>query len=460
MSGGHKQKNVETYALQMFGLAASFALLWTAMRVSPHADTVANIAAIGLFLTAGTLASEILEPLRIPHLTAYLAVGIIGGPHVLHLVGHESVESLQSVNALALALIAFAGGAELRVDMLKKAMRSLAWATLMQCFLVLIGVTLLFLAASPLISFANIGGTKMLIGIALLAGVLAITRSPSAALGILSQTRAQGPIATFTLAFVMLSDVVVIVLAATVITLVKPLVEPGASFSMTALDHLGREIVGSVALGTSLGLLIVAYLRFIQKHFIVVLVALGFGFTEVINYLGFEPLLTFLMAGFLVQNLSRQGEKLLHAVEDMGSVVYVLFFATAGAHLDLPLLKKLWPAALILFAGRAAITAFANLLSTRLANDPPVLRKLGWSGLVSQAGVALGIASTISNTFPRFGAGFRALAVAWVALNEMIGPIIFKASLDAMGESSSAPEPSRREAPRPAVRKEAGRSTH
>lgn len=413
------------------------------MRTSPHAGTVANIAALGLFLTGGTLASELLEPLKIPHLTAYLTVGIVGGPYVLHLVSHESVESLHSVNGLALSLIALSGGAELRLDMLKKSVRSLAWATVMQCFFVLCAMSLVFIAASPLIPFARSGGLSMLIGIALLEGVVAITRSPSAALGILSQTRAQGPIATFTLAFVMLSDVVVIILAATVITLTKPLLEPGATFSITALSHLGQEIIGSVSLGTSLGLLIVAYLKFVQKNFLVVLIALGFGFTEVIKYLQFEPLLTFLVAGFLVQNLSKQGEKLIHVVEDTGSVVYVLFFAIAGAELDIPLLRKLWPAALILFLGRATLTITANRISTWLAKDPPALRRLGWSGLVSQAGVALGIAGTIANANPRFGSGFRALAIATVALNEMIGPIMFKFSLDSTGESSKAPEPER-----------------
>jgi Kef-type K+ transport system membrane component KefB len=442
-SAAHTTKGPATRMLQVFGLAACFALLWSATRIAPHAGAVANIAALGLFLTAGTLAGELLEPLKVPHLTAYLAVGIVAGPHVLHLVSHTSVESLQSVNGLALALIAFAGGAELRLEMLKKGMRTLAWATVGQCFLVLAGMALVFAAASPFIPFARGGGIAMTIGVACLWGVLSITRSPSATLGILSQTRAQGPLATFTLAFVMLSDVVVIILAATVITLVKPLVEPGASFSTTALQHLAEEIIGSVALGTSLGLLLVAYLKFIGKNFLVVLVALGFGFTEVINYLRFEPLLTFLMAGFLVQNLSKQGDKLLHAVEDTGSVVYVLFFATAGAHLDLPLLRQLWPVALILFFGRVMLTMIANVISTRMANDPPTLRKLGWSGLVSQAGVALGIAATISTSYPRFGAGFRALAIATVALNEMLGPIMFKLSLDGSGESSSAPEAQR-----------------
>jgi Kef-type K+ transport system membrane component KefB len=439
-SGGAGGKGPATRGLQIIGLASCFALLWFAAHAAPHAGAVANIAALGLFLTGGTLASELLEPLKVPHLTAYLLVGIVGGPYVLHLVDHASVESLQSVNGLALALIAFAGGAELRLEMIKKSLRSLVWATAAQCLLVLVGMTVVFLAASPLIPFTRGTGIVMTFGIACLWGVLSITRSPSATLGILSQTRAQGPLATFTLAFVMLSDVVVIVLAATVITLVKPLVEPGASFSSAALEHLGQEVMGSIALGTALGLLIVMYLKVIEKNFLVVLVALGFGFTEVINYLGFEPLLTFLMAGFLVQNLSKQGDKLLHAVEDTGSVVYVLFFATAGAHLDLPLLGKLWPVALILFFGRVVLTMLANRLSTRLANDPPTLRRLGWSGLVSQAGVALGIAAAIATAYPRFGAGFRALAIATVALNEMLGPIMFKLSLDTTGESSTAPE--------------------
>ncbi len=433
-------KGLVTRALQAFALAASFVLLWAATRASPETATVA---AIGLFLVGGTLGGELLEPLRIPHLTAYLAVGVLAGPHVLDIVRHDAVETLQSVNGLALALIAFAGGAELRLDMLKSSSRSLAWATVTQCFAVLGVMALVFAAVSPLVPFARGVGTSFLIGISLIEGVMAITRSPAAVLGILSQTRARGGIASFTLAFVMLSDVVVIVLAATVIALTKPLVDPSGSFSMAAIEHLGREIVGSVALGTSLGLLIVAYLKWVHRSFPLVLAALGFGFTEVIHYLQFEPLLTFLVAGFLVQNLSRQGAKLLHGVEDMGSVVYVLFFATAGADLDLPLLRTLWPAALILFLARLVVTVGANAASTRVARDPAPLRRWGWAGLVSQAGVALGIASSIERANPSFGSAFKALAIATIAMNELFGPILFKLALDTTGESSKSPEPER-----------------
>ena len=440
MSAAVARRGPSTRVLQVAALAASFALLWSTKHMTAEGATVA---ALGLFLVGGTLASELVEALRIPHLTAYLAVGVIAGPHVLDVVKHDSVESLQSINGLALALIAFAGGAELRLDMLKESLRSLAWTTVMQCFAVLVVMSLVFAAASPLVPFAHGHGLAFLIGISLIEGVMGITRSPAAVLAILSQTRAQGKIANFTLAFVMLSDVVVIVLAAAVISLTKPLVEPSGAFSMAAIDHLGHEILGSIALGTTLGLVIVAYLKWVEKSFLVVLCALGFGFTEVIRYLGFEALLTFLVAGFLVQNLSKQGGKLLHAIEDMGSVVYVLFFATAGADLDLPLLRRLWPAALILFAGRLVVTFGANAASTRLAKDPPILRRWGWTGLVSQAGVALGIASSIERANPSFGSAFKALAVATIAMNELFGPIFFKLALDSTGESASAPEPER-----------------
>jgi Kef-type K+ transport system membrane component KefB len=166
-----------------------------------------------------------------------------------------------------------------------------------------------------------------------------------------------------------------------------------------------------------------------------VLIAVGFGFTEGLRYLHFDPLLTFLMAGFVVANLSEQGPKLLHAVEETGSVVFVVFFATAGAHLDLPLLGRLWPIALALAGSRMLVTVICHRVGSRLAGDDPVVRRWGWSPLVSQAGLTLGLSAVIERTFPSFGTGFRSLIVATVAINEVVGPILFKLALDRTGES-------------------------
>jgi Kef-type K+ transport system membrane component KefB len=141
---------------------------------------------------------------------------------------------------------------------------------------------------------------------------------------------------------------------------------------------------------------------------------------------------------------------LLHAVEQIGSVVFVLFFATAGAHLDIPLLKQAWAIALALCVARALLTYGAARLSARLAGDPAVVRKWGWSSLISQAGLALGLGLVVEAAFPGIGSSFRSLVIAAVAINEMIGPVLFKLALDKTGETDRSEPAARPSLPPPA----------
>lgn len=320
-------------------------------------------------------------------------------------------------------------------------MKTLVAATITQSGLGILLVGALFYGVHSFIDFTRDLPTGAAIAVALLWGVLAIARSPSAALGVISQTRATGPLAQYTVAFVMASDVVVVILLAAGITIARPLIDPSLSFSTEAFGALGHEILGSVALGTTLGLVLTVYLRLIGRQLLVVLVALGFGATEILSYLHYDALLTFMVAGFVVQNLSKQGDKLVHAVEQAGSVVYVVFFASAGAHLNVPLLQHLWPVALILAGARVVVTVAAGRLASRLANDEPVVRRWAWAPLVSQAGFAIGISQIAAREFPSFGRGFADLAIATVAMNEIAGPILFKVALDRAGETR-APVPS------------------
>ncbi len=427
--------------LQALALVVVFAVLYFTARATPAFEGAFGvISALGFFLLAGVLASELLEVVGLPHLTAYILVGIVAGPHVMHLVDHEAVVELQVFNTLALALIALAGGAELRVELLRPMVRSLSWATLVQCVIGMVGAGAVFFGLARFLPFAQGQSVLALCGIALLWGVIAVTRSPSATLGILAQTRPSGPLSRFALGFVMSSDVVVAILLSLTLALARPLIEPSTGISLRDMTELGHEILGSISLGCSVGLLLSVYLWLVSGQLLLVLIALGFGLTEGLRYLRFEPLLTFMCAGFVVANLTQQGPKLLHAVEQTGSVVFVVFFATAGAHLDVALLRQLWPIALALAGSRLLLVVFANRLSTKLSDDDPIVRRWGWAPLVSQAGLALGLAAVIERAFPSFGAGFRALVVATVAINEMIGPVLFKLALDRAGETGRASE--------------------
>jgi Kef-type K+ transport system membrane component KefB len=422
--------------LQAGSLVVVFAALYVTARVSPAFEgTFGAVAALGFLLLAGMLAAQLLEVIALPHLTAYLLVGLVSGPHVLHLIDHDAVDSLQSVGTFALALIALAGGAELRIELLRPMLRSLSIATFVHVVLGAFGMTAVFLLLARFMPFAAKERLVVQVGIAVLWGVLAIARSPSAMLGVLAQTRAEGPLTRYSLAFVMASDVVVAVAVTLAIALVKPLVEVGGSFSLEAMQELGHELLGSVSLGCSLGLLLAIYLRVGAHQLLIILLVLGFGLTEGLRYLRFDPLLTFLVAGFVVANFSAQAPKLMHAIEETGSVVFVVFFAVAGAHLDVPLLQRMWPIALGLAASRALITVIAHRVAVGWAGDEPVVRRYGYASLFSQAGFALGLSAIIERAFPSFGPGFRALAIATIAINEMVGPVIWKLALDRSGEA-------------------------
>lgn len=432
-------KSALTRVTQALALGVVFALLMFATHNSPRLeDQLGTITAIGFLLLAGTLLSELLETVGLPHLSGYLLAGVVGGPYVLHLVDHATVEQLSPVNTLALALIAIAGGAELRISTLSAVARSVTWALFLQCALGLFPIALAFLLASRFIPFAQGLELPALCGVALLWGVLGVSRSPSASLAILSQTRAKGPLASFSLAFIMASDVVVVVTMALVLVVARLLISPDGSFSFDDFSLLGHEIIGSVAMGTSLGLALAVYLKLVGRNLLLVLLALAFGMTEFMRYVHIDPILSFLTAGFVVQNLSAQGDKLLHDVENVGSIVFVVFFATAGAHLDLPLLAELWPVALLLCTVRGTVTFGLARWSSRITNDSPVIRRFGWSGLVSQAGLTLGLSVVIERAFPEFGQGFRSLVIATVALNEMVGPVLFKFALDRAGETNAS----------------------
>ncbi|GMU76597.1 MAG: hypothetical protein AMXMBFR45_20880 [Gammaproteobacteria bacterium] len=474
MSG--TRKSLPVRMVQLLMLLATLGLSWMVQQSSTVESSIAAaIAALGLLLLAGTLFSELAEVVGLPHLTGYLLAGIIVGPHVLGIIGHDTVERLGVFNELALALIALAGGAELRIDSLRRAARSLVWAHLLQILAIIVVVGGCFVALRGHIPFLAGMGLVPTLMVALLWGVLATTRSPSAVLGLLAQLRPRGPLTDMTLAFVMSSDVVVIILLAIALSVAQLGIDPSAGFDPAAFGEVGYELLGSAALGTTLGVILALYLWASRprpaaagsaaataaaaapdtgapalepavaetaddggRNLLLVLLLLGLPMSALLDYVHLNPLLAFMVAGFAVQNFSRGGERLLHAVEKTGAIVFVVFFATAGAHLDLQGFVAIWPVAVILAGVRLVVTLAAARAASRIAGDAPVIRSWGWSGLVSQAGLALGVALVIVREFPDFGDGFRTLAIGVVGLNELFGPVLFKLALDRSGETGRA----------------------
>jgi len=428
--------NATTLLAQILALLLCVIVAGAAAHRLPSASARLNaIVAVGYLLFAGTLAANLLEPLKLPHLTAYILVGVLGGPDGLALMDGRTLDVLSPISSLAISLIALAGGLELEFSELRHGVRGLIWANFINSTLVTMVAALAFFYCAKYLPFTHSMGMGALCATALIWGVLASSRSPSATLAVLAQTRARGPLSRWTLQFVMSSDIVVVVVMALVLALTRPLLVEGAEFSFERLNIMAHELLGSVALGVTLGLVLAAYIRLGGKQFLLVLLILGFVATDLLSYVQFDSLLAFLVAGATVRNFSRDSHAFRTAVFSTSGVVFVVFFGVAGAHLDTHLLRRVWGVTLTFFAVRLIASAIAIRLANGIAKDSDVVKRWSWAPLLSQAGLTLALAGSLAREFPVLGDQLKSLVIAAVAMNEFVGPILFKFALDRTGET-------------------------
>jgi hypothetical protein len=65
----------------------------------------------------------------------------------------------------------------------------------------------------------------------------------------------------------------------------------------------------------------------------------------------------------------------------------------------------------------------------------PALARYGWLGLISQAGLALGLATVARRAFPAWGVSLETLVVAMIGVHELVGPVLFRRALRLVGET-------------------------
>ena len=164
---------------------------------------------------------------------------------------------------------------------------------------------------------------------------------------------------------------------------------------------------------------------------------ISYGVTALCNYLHYDTMLVFVIAGLMVTQFSSESTKMIHTIEDLSSVIMIIFFATAGASLHMEELQKLWKLAVFMFLMRAALTFVAEKMNHRKEPKGNVLRTYGTTPFISQAGLTIGLATIVQVRFPVVGTELATLAIALVTLNEIFGPVLFKWGLSRAGEIPS-----------------------
>jgi Kef-type K+ transport system membrane component KefB len=412
-------------------------------------DTLSPTLVLGFMLLAAYCIGSLLERFGLPRITGYIFAGLFLGPYFLKFYSKEVVADLGFLNSLALAFIAFSAGGELKLSRIRDKLKSIFFLIAGVTSVVFVGVTLVVFAISGFIPFMREFNPVAKLAVSAIFGVIAVARSPSSTIAIISETKAKGDYTDTVLSVTIATDVVIIVFFAVVISACEVLISGGGTISLAFLLELLLEIGLAFVLGFLLGKVIVFLIETLHVEFPVVITAMGFLVIKFSHRLGeymhqiheinvnIEPLLICMAAGFTVQNFSKHGTTFLERMDRVSLPIYIGFFAITGANIDIDVLKNAWLLGLIVMLVRTLMIYIGSFLSGKLSRDPPVIYKNTWLGFITQAGVSLGLLAEVVRRFPEIGIPIQTILIATITLNQVIGPIAFKYALFKVGEAKA-----------------------
>ncbi|MFQ5867397.1 MAG: cation:proton antiporter [bacterium] len=387
---------------------------------------------IGSILIIGIIGAALVRRIKLPSVAGWLIIGVILGPSVLKLISPELLDELGFISDIALGLIGVIIGLEITIGTLKKLGSGIISIILFESFgaflLVLLGVYLLTHNLPLSLIFAS----------------LAPASAPAGTVAVLDEYKAKGPLTKALLVTVGADDALAIMIFVFASSYAKILI---SGEKLSVLVTIGKpllEIILAVGIGGTIGWALGFFSQKIRTDEVLLPVSLGailicVGLSKLMH---FSLILANVVGGIiLVNTFPRISIRISKNLESFIPPLYVCFFALAGAHLDLKLLLTLGVLGVVYTVCRSGGLIGGARIGAIIGKEPPVIKKYLGFGILSQAGVAVGLAYLVVREFVPLGAvgkGIATLAITTIAATtiifEIIGPIGTKFAITKAGE--------------------------
>lgn len=432
--------------------------------------------AIGLLLFGSWMLGRAFKAMRLPRLSGYLVFGMLVGPEALGIITQAQIPNLRLAESLAISLIALTAGGEMELDYLKRAIKLIVSISFFQMAAVFVVVALIVYALAPSIGLVHGENGTIRVIASLIAATLATANSPAVFIAVMNEIRARGQGVQTGMSVVIFIDLALIVLFTIVIATSTAVldstagpaaeIEQGISQVEESIDAeltteeapesaptntvtavagtLTIHLIGSVVVGVIIGLAFAWYMHAIHDHLGIFVVCGCLSIAYISQIWHLEALIVALVAGILMRNVwhERVGP-FFQKMEDLSLPVYCIFFAVAGAKLNLSVLAVLWPATLAVVSGRAVAIWAGTQIGCKVGGLKPPVNRWLWMTFLPQAGVAVALASIVSNTFEghAFAEALYTLFLSCIAIHELVGPLVTKWSLQKLDALAAESEP-------------------
>jgi len=387
---------------------------------------------IGIMIICGFLGGKLSKRFKFPSVVGYLVSGLILGPSFVNLFNLQLLKDIAIFNDLALALVAFIIGSQMRLATLRKMGKGI--------------VAIIF--SESLFAFGLVfAGVYLLthkLYLALIFGAMAPASAPAGTAVVLQEYKAKGPLTNALYAVVGLDDGLAIVIYAFAAAIAKISITGSKISFLDIVKQPFIEIAGAVLLGGLLGLITGYFIRKIhsKKEVLAISLASAMICAGLVNYLHFSLILANLSLGIVfANNFVFASRRSVEAINSITLPIYIIFFVIAGAHLQISLLPAMGLLGLVYILCRGFGLVGGAYFGAAISKSDPVIRKYLGLGILSQAGVAIGLALMATRDFSCLGEAGKNLGIlvvntiaATTIVFEIIGPIATKFAIKKAGE--------------------------
>ena len=392
---------------------------------------------IGGMVGIGFYAGRSMKHLRLPSIIGFMVIGVLLGPSLVNILHEDFQKKLSFITDVALSFVAVSIGLELSFRALKKQGAGIILVIFSESFLTFIVVT---------------AGVYLLtrdLPLALVFGAIAPASAPAGTVAIIQEYRAKGPLTKALYSVVGFDDGLGIIIFGFAAAIAKSLLAGEAGGESLKWYLLITEPLVEIGLSLGVGAVLAGLFCLLARRlknprdifilvFAVILVSAG-----LCRMLGLSVILTNMVMGIVIVNTQPSGlvEKLHRELSEFMPLLFILFFVLAGANLHVTALPALGVVGLIYIGTRIAGLMGGAALGASLGRLSPNIRKYLGMGILSQAGVAIGLSLVVKTEFAELGAHGQAIGAGVITtvtatciFFEIIGPILTKIALTKAGE--------------------------
>lgn len=399
---------------------------------------------LGITILASFYSGKSTKFIKLPSVIGYMLLGVALGPSLLNLLHEPLQEDLSFITEIALGFVAISIGLELKLSSLKKLGKGILYVIFAESF-----GAFLFVFAAVLIFTRDLP-------FALIFGAIAPATAPAGTVAVIQEYKAKGSLTKALYAIVGFDDGLAIIIFGFAAAIARSIMAQQAGADSQSvwlmLFRPIQEIVLSAALGAMVAVVVALLARRLKHAGDMLILVVGFTFVVIglSSHFHLSLILTNMVVGIMLVNT--QPHSVVQKIHDrlplLMPLLFILFFTMAGAHLHLSALPSLGVLGIIYVVMRSAGKIIASSLAARLGKVEDKIRKYVGLGLLSQAGVAIGLSLIVKHDFQglglpleggitsgdKLGATVITTVTATCILFEIIGPIFAKLALQKAGE--------------------------